>query len=1142
MNYAPFVHLRVHSAYSLSEGAIQPKFLAKLCAVENMPAVAVTDNGNLFGAMEFADAAKSAGVQPIIGCQILVAADQENLTQRKILPDTLILLAQNEQGYRNLMHLVSILYTEQNNDQAIHWDQLKDHADGLIALSGGPKGAIGRLLLSNQDVAPTVERLSTIFPGRFYIEIMRHGLPEESQIEAGLLALAYQHDLPLVATNDVYFAQRNMHEAHDALLCIADGTYVGEADRRRVTVEHYFKSAEDMRQLFADIPEACDNTLVIAQRCAFMPPSRKPILPAFGGGEEKSEAEILRHQAEEGLKLRFLQVQIPPAQQDAYRERLRFELGVIEQMGFPGYFLIVADFIQWAKKRGISVGPGRGSGVGSVVAWALTITELDPLRWGLLFERFLNPERISMPDFDVDFCQERRDEVIRYVQERYGRDRVAQIITFGKLQARAALRDVGRVLQLPYGQVDKLAKMVPQNPANPVSLAKAIETEPMLNQAAEEDPTVKKLLETALQLEGLYRNASTHAAGIVIGDRPLKELVPLYRDPRSSMIATQFNMKDVEKAGLVKFDFLGLKTLTVIRRAVALLKMRGIDLDIDHLPLDDKKTYEMLSGGEATGVFQMEGAGIRDVLKKLKPDRFEDLIAVVALYRPGPMDNIPRFINCKHGKEEIDYLHPALEGVLQETYGIMVYQEQVMQIAQILAGYSLGAADLLRRAMGKKIKEEMEAQRKIFVDGAVARNVSSEKAGQIFDQVNKFAGYGFNKSHAAAYALIAYQTAYLKAHYPVEFFAATMTYDMANTDKLNIFRQELNKISIKMLPPDVNKSEAAFSVEKWQDGSLAVRYALAAIKNVGQGPVASLVAEREANGSYKDLSDFCKRIDPAGLNKRQLEHMILAGVFDSLHPNRKQLFESADQILRQANFAKDERTSSQSSLFGGEDQRIKITMPSISDWLPIERLQQEFLAIGFYLSAHPLDAYANGLRRLDVLSSIQIQEFIEKNGNTRIKLAGILVGKQERISAKGNRFAFIQLTDAGGSFEVMVFSDRLVQFRELFEPGKALLLHVDARLENEDLRLILDRAENLNNAIEQTGAGLAIQLAKQQSLSQIKKAIDQAGKGKGKIELILDLDNQHQEVRVLLPGKWAVTPVLRGTLQAIEGVEKIVDI
>ncbi|HEV2302473.1 MAG TPA: DNA polymerase III subunit alpha, partial [Stellaceae bacterium] len=752
MPLADFVHLRVHSPYSLSAGAIRIKELAALCRAEHMPAVAITDTGNLFGTLEFAAACAAAGIQPIVGCELALSKSPAEEGGRNgrgpAEPDRIVLLVQSEAGYRNLLALVSRSYLagEPGADPAVALADLAGAGEGLLCLTG-TKGPVGRLLAESQGEAAEalLAQLAEAFPNRLYVELMRHGLPEEERSEAGLVDLAYRLDLPLVATNDAYFPDRGFYEAHDALLCIAGGTVVADSDRRRLTPLHYFRPASEMRAAFADLPEACDNTLVIARRCAFIPQARQPILPAFPAGDGIDEETALRRAATAGLEARLSPLGLDEAASRPYCDRLEYELRTIIEMGFAGYFLIVADFIQWAKRQGIPVGPGRGSGAGSVVAWALTITDLDPLRFGLLFERFLNPERVSMPDFDIDFCQDRRDEVIRYVQQKYGRDRVAQIITFGKLQARAVLRDVGRVLGLPYGQVDRLCKLVPNNPAHPVSLADAIAGEPLLQQQRDSDEAVGRLIAIALKLEGLYRHASTHAAGVVIGDRPLAELVPLYRDPRSDMPVTQFNMKWVEPAGLVKFDFLGLKTLTVLARALELLARRGIALDLASLPLDDPPTYELLSRGDTVGVFQVEGAGTRDMLKKLRPDRFEDIVAANALYRPGPMENIPRYIAVKHGEEKPDYLHPAIEGILKETYGVMTYQEQVMQIAQVLAGYSLGAADLLRRAMGKKIQSEMDAQRQAFVSGALARGVERARADHIFDQMAKFAGYGFNK-------------------------------------------------------------------------------------------------------------------------------------------------------------------------------------------------------------------------------------------------------------------------------------------------------------------------------------------------------------------------------------------------------------
>ncbi len=1148
MPHADFVHLRVHTAYSLSEGALKVKELVKLCAKKKFPALGVADTSNLFGGLEFSTACADAGIQPVIGCQLNIRRAVEEKRGfggndgRAPDPDSLVLLCQNETGYANLIKLVSkaFLETPTGEDPQVALDDLAARSDGLICLTGGPAGPVGRMLADGQkDKAEAcLKRLAAMFPGRLYVELQRHGLEVEDRIEEPLVDLAYAHDVPLVATNEAFFADRGMYQAHDALICIAEGAYIAQDERRRLTPEHYFKSAEEMRELFADLPEACDNTLVIAKRCAFMVAKRKPILPPFPG--EAPEPEELRRQAKDGLEQRLVKHVFQSGMTDdekehaakPYRERLDYELGIIEQMGFPGYFLIVSDFIKWAKAHGIPVGPGRGSGAGSAVAWALSITDLDPLRWGLLFERFLNPERVSMPDFDIDFCQDRREEVIRYVQEKYGYHQVAQIITFGKLQARAVLRDVGRVLQMPYGQVDRITKLVPNNPANPVTLEQALETEPLLREQRDRDETVKHLIDLAMKLEGLYRHASTHAAGVVIGDRPLDELVPLYRDPRSDMPVTQFNMKWVEQAGLVKFDFLGLKTLTVLATAVKhIRKTKGIDVDLSAIPLDDKATFELLARGETVGVFQLESTGMRDVLRNLKPDTFEDIIAVVALYRPGPMDNIPAYIRRKHGQEEPDYLHPRLEWILKETFGIMIYQEQVMQIAQELSGYSLGGADLLRRAMGKKIKEEMDAQRKLFVDGAAARGVDPNKASEIFDQVNKFAGYGFNKSHAAAYALVAYQTAWLKANHPVEFLAASMTYDMANTDKLDVFRVELDRLKFKLLPPDVNRSGAYFEVE---DG--AVRYALAALKNVGEGAMEALVAEREAGGPFKDLSDFARRMDPKAINRRQLENMVKAGCFDSLEKARGRLFAGIDVILGTAASAAEERTSAQVNLFGGAAQP-KLALPQAPDWQAAERLANELEAVGFYLTGHPMDQYAPALKRLGVLKSSELVRHLQSGGPSRVKLAGTLMSKKERTSARGSRYAFVTFSDAGGVFEVTMFSEILGMARSLLESTQPLLLGVDARLEDEQLRLTCQHVESLDEAAAKTAAGLKIFIESEAAVAPIAQLIAKEPKGRGRIVVVSKLPGR--DVDVALKQTYSLSPRIVANLEIVPGVVEV---
>ena len=1157
MAHAGFVHLRVHSAFSLSEGAIPVKKLIGLAAKAKMPAIAITDTNNLFGALEFSDTAVKSGIQPIMGVQLSIAppgsADQRG--SRRPEPDPIVLLAQNATGLANLLKLSSAAYTdpEPGRPPEVALERVAEHAEGLLCLAGGAKGPVGRLLFEGQKDAARelLARFETLFPHRLYIEIQRHGMDDEEATEADLIDLAYERNLPLVATNDCYFADEATYAAHDALLCIAEGSTVGNSERRHLTPGHRFRSAEEMRELFADLPEAVDNTLVIARRCAIRAKTRGPLLPPFPCGDGHDEVSELRRMATEGLNLRLDKHVFTPEMDEAarqakavdYWDRLEFELGIIIKMKFPGYFLIVSDFIQWAKRHGIPVGPGRGSGAGSLVAWALQITDVDPLRFGLLFERFLNPERVSMPDFDIDFCQDKRDRVIRYVVEKYGSDKVAQIITFGKLQARAVMRDVGRVLEMPLGQVDKLAKMVPNNPANPVTLEQAIEMEPRLQQARDEDETVKRLIDIALKLEGLYRHASTHAAGVVIGDRPLVDLVPLYRDPRSDMLVTQYNMKWVEPAGLIKFDFLGLKTLTVLDLAVRLIANRGIAIDLAATALEDKKSYELLARGDTVGVFQLESSGMRDALKKLKPDCFEDIVAMVALYRPGPMDNIPKYIACKHGEEQPDYLHPKLEGVLKETYGVIIYQEQVMQIAQILAGYSLGEADLLRRAMGKKIKEEMDQQRIRFVKGAEERGVDPKKADEIFDLVNKFAGYGFNKSHAVAYALVAYHTAYLKANYPVEFMAAIMTLDLANTDKLNVFRQELGRMKIPLLQPDINRSDADFAVELRDDGSYAIRYALAAIKIIGHDAIEKVLNERKSNGLFKSIADFATRLDPKWLNRRQIENLAKAGAFDGLEKNRARVCTGAESIVRFADVATRERESQQESLFGGggAGPADSLTLPQVPPWSSMDQSANEFEAIGFYLSAHPMDSYGKSLDRLGITRLGQVERRIA-GGQSKLRIAGIVLSRQEKVAKSGNRFAFVKLTDQSGVVELTVFSEVLVMSRDLLEPGTPVLVEVEGRIDGDMVRMMTQNIQSLDKVVANSAAGVRLFLADARAAEAMKGLLAKVPKGKGRIALVLGFPEEERELEFELPDRFAVSPSVVQNFRSIPGIERVVEL
>ncbi|MBC8038029.1 MAG: DNA polymerase III subunit alpha, partial [Rhizobiales bacterium] len=858
-----------------------------------------------------------------------------------------------------------------------------------------------------------------------------------------------------------------------------------------------------------------------------------PILPRFAEGDEGDE---LRRQAHEGLETRLQNRGVVAGKSlEDYVKRLDFELDVIVNMQFSGYFLIVADIIKHAKSKGIPVGPGRGSGAGSMVAYALTITDLDPFRFNLLFERFLNPQRVSMPDFDIDFCQDRRDEVIEYVQQRHGADKVAQIITFGKLQARMVTRDVGRVLQMPYGQVDRLSKLIPMNPTNPITLAQAIEGEPRLQEERDRDPMVKTLFEIALKLEGLNRNASTHAAGIVIGDRPLEELVPLYRDPRSTLAASQFNMKYVEKAGLVKFDFLGLKTLTVIDNAQKLIRLRDPSFDIDRIPYDDAKTYEMLGHGDTVGVFQLESSGMRDVLKKIHADCIEDIIAIVALYRPGPMDNIPRFIACKRGEEQPDILHPLIEPILKETYGIMVYQEQVMQIAQVLSGYSLGEADLLRRAMGKKIKAEMDDQKGRFVKGATEKGIPAVLAASIFELVAKFAGYGFNKSHAAAYAVVAYQTAFLKANHPVEFLAASMSLDMGNTDKLMAFRQEAQRAGVKIVPPSINASSADFAVK---NGTIV--YALAALKNVGAGAMQHLVEIRETAGPFTSLGSFARRIDAHAVNKRSLESLAKAGAFDGLNPNRAQILDGIESILALANRTTSEKEAGQNDLFGSlQGSSDELVLPRREAWLTMERLAQEFEAVGFYLSGHPLDDYVKPLAKLGVETWASFHEKALTRGATAAKLAGTVTHRQERRSKSGNKFAFIGFSDPTGQFEAICFSDTLAQYRDLLEPGTAVIARVEADVEGEEVKIRLQSVEVLDKAAATMATGLTIFVRAVKPLDSIAQRLVNGGRAPVRLVVLME---KGREVELALGNKFTVTPQIKGAIKAISGVVDVQDL
>ncbi len=1136
-----FVHLHVHSAFSLREGALTIETLAKLAKADAMPALAITDTNNLFGALEFSEKLAKSGVQPIVGAQVAVdfgdaPASSSRLAELRVARAPVVLLSQSEAGYRTLMRLVSALWLDPKDGDEAHipFDALVG-ADGLIALTAGPAGPIDRALSAHlPDLAQArLERLATVFGDRLYVELQRHGLESEIATEPALIDLADRLGLPLVATNEPYFATRSDYGAHDALLCIAEGALLSNAERRRLSPEHRFKTRAEMTELFVDLPEALQASVEIAMRCAYRPLTRKPILPHFSspGGETVDEVEELRRQAREGLDARLAHLGLAPGHsREDYDRRLAFELDVIVKMKFPGYFLIVADFIKWAKAHSIPVGPGRGSGAGSLVAWSLTITDLDPMRFALLFERFLNPERVSMPDFDIDFCQERRDEVIAYVRDRYGADRVAQIITFGSFLARGVLRNVGRVLEMPLGQVDKLAKLVPQNPAHPVTLKQAVADEARLQQAAAEDERVATMLSIAERLEGLYSNASTHAAGVVIGDRPLTELVPLYRDPKASMPATEFNMKWVEPAGLVKFDFLGLKTLTTLQKAVDLIARKGERIDLSRIPLDDQKTYEMLGRGETVGVFQVESAGMRKALVEMRADRLEDIIALVALYRPGPMANIPTYCARKLGHEKADYLHPLMEPSLRETFGVIIYQEQVMQIAQALSGYSLGEADMLRRAMGKKIKREMDAQRARFVDGAVARGLAKAKADEIFDLLAKFADYGFNKSHAAAYALIAYWTAWFKANHPAEFLAASMTLDKGNTDKLAEFRGDAQRLGIQVAPPSSNASEVNFDVRCDANGRPSIVYALSAVKGVGEAQAAALVAARHGR-PFVSLADLAARLDPRLVNKKALESLAAAGTFDEIEPDRAVVFASIEPILAIANRGASEKAAGQNALFGEAEAaplRVRTT-----PWTESEKLKREFDAVGFFLSGHPLEAYEAALKRL---RATRWADFVRsvRAGATTARLGASVLDRTERRTKTGSKMGIVQLSDPSGQYEAIIFQEGLNQYRDLLEKGSDLLVTLQANVEGEDVRARIVGVEPLNDAAAKVHRGLRIFVRDESPLASIESRL--GGKGDGEVSLVVMLGPKEGEVEIRLPGRYAVSATVAGALKAAPGV------
>ena len=1134
-----FVHLRVHSNFSLAEGMLSFDYLANFCVKNNQPAIAITDTSNMFGVLEFSLEMVANGIQPIIGIQVEIAPSSED----EVNIGEVILIAKSDVGYKNLLKISSNLSINKDFNKFVSYANLIENKDEIILLTGGAeKGFIGKPAgLGNSTLTYSrLELLKKLFADNLYIEIQRHGMKNEEVSEPLLLKAAEDFNLPIVGTNDCYFSSPEKYNSHQVLTCIDKGLTISSPERRLLTKEHYLKKSSAMLSLFSDIPEAIENTLIIAQRCSISVKTHKPILPTFPGLKNITENDYLFKISLEGLDKRINDsvVSFSIETKNKYKVRLKKELKIINEMGFSGYFLIVYDFIKWSKDNSIPVGPGRGSGAGSIAAWALKITDLDPIKWGLLFERFLNPERVSMPDFDIDFCQDRREEVIQYVRNRYGHDRVAQIITFGSLQAKAAIRDVGRVMEMPYGHIDKIAKLIPMIPANPMSIQEAIETEDLLKQEMAENDQVKELLSTAMDLEGLNRHVSTHAAGLVIGDRPLNELVPLYKLNDDEIPATQFNMKFVEKAGLVKFDFLGLKTLTVLAKAESLIKKKQEDFNLTKILLDDTKTYEMLSTGSTTGVFQLESAGMKDVLKGLKPDRFEDIIAVVSLYRPGPMENIPSYINRKHGNEKIIYMHPDLEEVLKETYGIFIYQEQVLRAAQVLADFSLGSADILRRAMGKKDHDEMLQQKNSFLEGSSKNGIKKENANEIFDQISAFAGYGFNKSHAAAYALIAYQTAWIKCNFPHEFFASMMSVEFNNSEKLSVFFHDLKKTHIILEPPCINQSKNYFSIEITKDKKEFIRYSLSSLKNVGNEVVIKIVEIRNEKGIFKNIDDFLIKVPYNLLGKKAFESLIKAGAFDCLDSNRNKLFNSIDVMLNYSQSIQKDKIANQDNLFNNiNSDELLIDIPNVLDWSFIEKLNNEFTSLGMYLSSHPLNNFSIVLKTLNIINSSELLEQFQKGTKKNIQLCGLIFKVQKRQSSRG-KWAVIELNDLGGNCEVILYSDILNKFESLLDEKKPILIDAEIKNEvNQGLRIIAKRLRRFDECIANAKFNLTLSITDLSCIKYIKSSTEKLKSGPSFIYLEFLVDGSFVNIKIKENIKF--TQDFLNTISIIKGIKSI---
>ena len=1117
----PFVHLRQYSNYSLLESSFRINDIITLCKLHKMPAIALTDKQNLFGAFEFSLEAQKNGVQPILGI---------DLELKKIdhleLPSHILLLIKDYEGYKNIISLMTKFYNT-SEDNLINLDDLKKYSRGLICLSGGISGPIGKSILSKNKLAAEklLNEFKSIYNENFYIELTRSGIEDENKTENFFLSSAKKFNIPVVATNHNYFSDSKMHEATDALLSIKNIEKLSNPKRKSVSKEFFFKSSSEMEKIFKDIPESISNSLLIAKKCTFMLQQKKPSLPKFFNSsiDEYKELYKLSH---DGLNNKILNIKKntdTSLNKKKYEERLSYEINIIKKTGYSGYFLIVADFISWAKKNGIPVGPGRGSGAGSLVAWALGITNLDPIKYDLLFERFLNPDRVTLPDFDIDFCQERRDDVLKYVVKKYGKKKVSQIITFGTLQSRNVVRDVGRVLQLPYNQVDSIAKMIPYNPANPISLNDAINNEKKLKELQESDDSISKLLNISLKLEGLYRHASTHAAGIVIGDEDLDEKIPFYiDDEKTGLPVTQFSMKYIEDAGLIKFDFLGLKTLTIINKTCDLVNKNKKIIDINSISLNDINTFNLLKMGNTIGCFQLESRGVREYLKKLSPDRFEDVIAMISLYRPGPMEYIDNYVKRKNGEEDIIYLHPKLEPVLSETYGITIYQEQVMKIAQILAGFSLSQADTLRWAMGKRKRSLMASLKKDFIDGCIKNNVKEYQAESIFKQVETFAGYGFNKSHAAGYALIAYQTAFLKANFPIEFMTASINYELNNTDKINKYLDDAKNMNIEILKPNINYSDSFFTIELDQKNKKGIRYGLSGLKNVGSSSTVKIVKEREKRGKFKDINDFCKRLNDENINIRQLEFLIKSGSFDELDKERSNLFNNIDKIVQ---IIRDNgKNIDQNNLFSNNLEDNNIINLNINNkvWSKSAKLNFEYEALGFYLTQHPLEDFKIFLKKNNFLTFKEIEEkMIDVKNDEKLfyRIAALPIDSKERTSKKGNKYAYVQFSDSTSNFEAIVFSDILNSSNELIKNHDLVLLNLEVHKIENNINLRVQEIISLKQFINESNRKIKILANESVDIKKLKDHLNKYRNDSGsEIKLLVELNRKL--INISIPGRY----------------------